>query len=286
MFCSNCGEKLPPEAEFCPNCGSHEGVGAGNNSGGQSASSDGGAPVYTGGDKYLSPYSISAAFSSNMFLTMVILVTVGAFFSLVSISISSASTIFSCVFPILFSISAWLSYAGAKTQNPARVATGTKMTRGIVFAQFICTWVSIGAIAICAVVVMAIPSVGSTFFRDFSRELYRSFDGMFYYGLGTAIMIIIAFALLLVAGFLVVENLFYTRNAEKLARTVSTAAVSGGYVTKTRVVRIWLMVLGILSCCSFFGAFAGFRAFISSVGGCCLGVSMILGSLFIKRYFE
>lgn len=284
MFCSNCGEKLPPDAEFCPNCGAHEGAGSAASAGEQTnqnsgAQASGGAPVYSGGEKYLSPYSVNAAFSSNMFLGITILVTAGAFFMLFAFSITS---FFSSVFPILFSVSLWLSYVGAKGQNSARVSTGTKMTRGITFALFIYNWVGAGIVAVCSIIFMLVPSVASSLLWDFSYY----FEDLFYYGLGTAIFFLAAFIMLLVAGFIVVSNIFYTRNSEKLARSLHSAAVSGAYVAKAHVVRIWLMVLGIIACLSIFGAFSGIRAFMSSVGSCCLGASMILSSVFINRYFE
>lgn len=256
MFCPKCGYQLPEQGRFCPNCGWGE------------------QQTPAGGGRFINADTLRAAFSSQLFLIMTILVTAGAVLSLVSSSFN--------LFAILFSISLWLLYASATSEKAPFEPTGMKMNYGFLMAIWIILWVCVGLLFIGGLIVMFISSAIPYFFS--SVPYFNIFTD--YSGLTVAVSIAIGFLLILISCAMAFINIFCFYNAYKFARSLYACAFSGGCAVKARTVRIWMLVVGIIDCLSIFTAFGSINAFIAAFGTICIGVAMICSSKLIQDYFE
>jgi hypothetical protein len=237
---------------------------------------------------------------SPLMLTLSILISVSAFFSLVSGRVN--------IFAILYAIAFWISYASARGVETEMKTGGLKMNYYVSKAFMIVMWVVIGLVAagvvifsLCAVFGASIPT-----YRIFGNgvDLIPSFSDSFYglaYGIpfpfdaaiinsamlsASVYFVLLAFILLIICVLMVVIQIFYIRSISKFSRSVYNAALNGrGALIKAKAVRQWTFVLGIFSCLSIFGVGYDLGQNLAALSGACSGAAMIVGSIMMKKFF-
>jgi len=270
MFCPHCGKQIPPQSIFCSHCGQPV-----------TRVSQSAAPAAVNG--YVTTGSIKALLATPQFLAICILQSIGTFLQLSGGGFPPIA--------ILFSVALWLSYAAGRSSEPYFKTVGLKIAYGTLLADWILTWILIGLVLIGGLLVC----FGSSFLSLF---MVPDFFGGYGWNspaantflpaaLGTVVAALLGGLLIVAAGAMAVVNIFFTYRCYKFSRSLFTAAVTGGGILfKPASVRVWLMVVGILSCLSVFGLFGGLFASMAAIGSCCTGAAAIVASVTIKKYLS
>lgn len=217
------------------------------------------------------------AFTHSLFLAAGILLSISVLLGLVGGTVD--------ILGILYTIAFWMIFTGARANK--QPISGTGLFCGTVKASWIIGWVVTGIVAIAGIVVMFAPTVDVETFMDYSfsfngepMPVDDTFDRVFSV-FGTHSFIWLGVGLLLLAVIIALLNLLYTRRLMALTRSIADGIDrSDAIIVEAEPTRKWMMVLGIISCLGIIGASIGSDSAMQSV---CRGVSMILGSLWIKE---
>ena len=249
---------------------------------------------------------LKEAFGSPLFLTLAILVSVVTGVGIFLFSFN--------IFYILTTIGVWLVYASAKSDG-ALNSNGLAMISGTAKAVKIVSLVMAILIIVLAVVFaglcsVSIPSIMEEDLTvyDLKAAVYEAleesgavvsingstieevFDAL-EEAVGTAgislssffviFIVIVAVSLLIIGAVLLVLSLTFCRTLHKFHKSVCENAKCGAEIQKAKSLKVWLMVLGILSA---IGALsAGVEvSMLSSFAGA--GV-YIVGSVWVSKYF-
>lgn len=216
------------------------------------------------------------AFTHSLFLAAGILLTISAFMSLIGGTID--------ILGVLYSIAFWLIFTNARANKPI---TGTGLFCGTAKASWIITWVVAGILAVVGIIVMFLPSAEISTFVDYSfrfdgemvpaDDIFDHAFSMF----GEHAFIWLGILMLVIALLLALLNILFTRRFMVFSQSVASSIDrSGAVLAEAEPTRKWLMAIGILSCLGILGVLGENETAIQSV---CRGVSMILGSLWIKE---
>jgi hypothetical protein len=312
MYCPQCGNNLGTEKN-CSRCGwSEEGKTPENaiipldetpaeeaptEEMARAAAPLGTAPMAAGNAGNAQPVltvgQIRNMLASPLMLTLCVLVSVSALFGLLSGKIN--------VFAVLYAIAFWIAYSAARSLDTELKPGGLKMNYYVCKAFMIVMWVAVGFVALGVV----LASLGAMFgasipaLHIFGKGIaYFPRTGSFY-GLSHALpfpfdaaaisvslyLVLIASALLVACALMVVIQIFYFRSLCRFSRSLYFASLNGrGVLIKTKAVRQWSFVLGIISCLSIFAVGWEIEQNLAALSGVCGGAAMIVGSVMMKKY--
>lgn len=271
MKCIKCGNDVPESSALCPFCGNQT---VGNNDSSKT-------------ERTISQIreKLSSAFKDTLFLTLCIMVSASAVFSLAFGGIP--------ILLILFAIFLWLIFAKARRNtvdtNSMRNVSGT------VFASYIINWVLIGSLVVASIIgILALTSADNVInikaiLRDVLSEADIPFDGMDIISKMTASSVQIFTTIVIVAiiiGCIVATliNIFAVRNIHKFARSLYKSAESGKLVfEKADTATTWFLVLGILNGMSAIAGIGNLEAFLANG---CISASYIIAYALLKKYFD
>lgn len=209
-----------------------------------------------------------------MFLAISILITFSALLGLIGGTID--------VFSVLLAISFWMLYSNAKT---GKALSGFGLGIGTVKAMWIVGWVITGVFAVVGIMLMFIPRSVISSAMDYSisitgpgsEELLDSILDFFaQYG-----VIWLGVVLLLLAVVIAVINILYNRRFYQFTESLRDCMDKPDWFPEeAEPLRKWMLVLGILSCLGIFGYLFNDQSSLQNV---CRGVSMILGSVWIRN---
>ena len=273
MKCNNCGYTHDGVINYCPKCGCQmffEAIS-------------------------LNPMAdrVSGVFTSGMFLTICIL-----------LSISSVATLLSGdgipVFPILFSIFLWLCFAQGKKGFVDQ--THVRSISGTLFAYYILEYVAVGIVVILGILSVALPSyvfqsIESSAQFSSSTITSSTLSPEIYNLLG----IILAIASIGAAAIVVLINIFGFRKIHKFVQSIyKSIEYNQNQIVFAKTARTWLIVFGSIALASALisllsSAAALLPAFITLksaaelfaivVSNVCLGLSGIFAGVLIHKHF-
>jgi len=213
-------------------------------------------------------------FTTTLFLAICILTTISALLGFVGGTID--------VISVLLAIAFWMLYSSAKN---GKELSGFGLGIGTMKAMWIIGWIVAGVFAVAGVLVMFVPSsvvstaVDSSIviagpdseeIMDAVLEFFGQY-GMIWLGVG----------LLLLALLIAVVNIMYTRRFYQFGGSLRDCmGKPEWFPEETEPLRKWMMVLGILACIGILGYALDDQSSLQTV---CRGVSMILGSVWIKN---
>ena len=238
---------------------------------------------------------LRAAFSSGLFLAICIIMTISTIVGSLTVTISEGEFSTSYGFNVLYvliTIGLWITYASAKNTEAPLKKSGLVMFSGTVKAMRILFWVGAGLVLLSALLI-AVGAVlaPETFYDDIVEEIRVAFNTEDFKSAMTALpgqefidtylrdvdysvlIPILLVALGIFACFAMVLglifNLTFYKRLHQFAKSVCVCAEDPESIPAyASVVATWLLVLGILS------IFSGLN-----------GVLMIMGYVFIKKYF-
>lgn len=213
-------------------------------------------------------------FTTTLFLAICILMTISTVIGLVDGTMD--------ILGILYVIAFWQLYSTARS---GKDLAGFGLGIGTVKASWIIGWIVAGVLAVCGVIIMFIPSSAVHTAVDYSfsitgpgsEELLDDVLEFF----GQYGMIWIGVILLLIAVVVAVINILYTKRFYTFARSLRDCMDKPEWFPEeAEPLRKWMFVLGILGCLGILGGLYDDSSSIQSVSR---GVSLILGSIWIKN---
>ncbi len=255
------------------------------------------APMAAGGfggaQPVLTVGQIRNMLASPLMLALCVLVSVSALFSLISGRVN--------VFAVLYAIAFWIAYSAARSLDTEMKPGGLKMNYYVSKAFMIVMWVAVGLVALGVVLASLAAMFGASLpgIRIFGSGIGILPSSGSIYGLSHSLpflfdtaaisvslyFVLIAFALLVACALMVVIQIFYFRSLCRFSRSLYFAANNGrGALIKTKAVRQWSFVLGIISCLSIFAVGWGLEQNLAALSGVCGGAAMIVGSVMMKKY--
>ena len=209
----------------------------------------------------MSIQTIETKIKSPLFLTAAILLTVTNALELISNHFIPLN-----VFGILYTIGVWLLYVGVGKGTLQNGCNGSKLIKGSVKANWIVNWVLVGFLGLMFLLsIVAFPVISSVLAS--LENSVSSYDLAFATGVSGAAVAIIAFMILLVAGVLVLVNIFWYGNLRKFTEGFDQTIVEGKVnLPKYNTVKNWLLVFAIWNGFSAVTSITHFMTFIAS--GC------------------
>ena len=266
--CERCGMIYDETIGNCPNCSRLN-----------SENQNGGAawPV------------LKSWFSSNLMLVIAILITVS-----VGLGIFAGSY---NILGILITIGLWMAYASAKSEDSRMNPTGLKIISGTLKATVIIFHVLAGLLFVLGIICLAardyllynFVTFGDLFATGITGSI-ADMDGLMYLLgniAGDTLFTILAVVIFVAAICIEIENIFFMRNAHKLAKSLCLSADTGVMnIAKSSTVRIWMLVLGILECIGVISVIASGGGFADIVSTACGAALYIVGSVWINRNIQ
>ena len=188
-------------------------------------------------------------FSSPLTLTLAILVTVVAVLSAIGGGIP--------LFQVLIAIGLWIAYAAAKASDTRMSPTGLKMISGTLKAVKIILWVAVGLCAVSALIMLvsasSIPAISaydlfnSPYFSVVPEEYAYLIYNLLSVVTVSAMFTVLGLIVLAIAVVLALFNVFFYRNAHKLAKSVSVSCETGLLrLAKHSTVKAWMIVFAVI----------------------------------------
>lgn len=293
MFCPNCGKDLPENIVFCTNCGTK--ITATSPAPTPTPDPFGttpvGAPVFTGFDV------LKRVFSSPLFLTLSILISVGAAAKLCDFTLD--------VFAILATIACWIIYANAISATEPLKQTGYKLAHVTSSIAFVFNWVIFGLTVFAFVLMLICTALYSTIMTDpaTTAELNNAFIDILdslaaelpadlfaeitsfltieffitFFILATVILAVVAVALAVV-------NLCLVKHVKNYFKELSHGFVTGNVTVYNKSLATRLLVFGIIGAVFALGSVLTnlFSYPISAISTACLAAAPIFGSALIN----
>lgn len=275
MICKKCGLNNP-EGNFCANCGADLRDGDAYTDYSPAGTADFNAPI-------MNPVVnlLNSAAKNNMFLSVCILLSVSAVFSIFNGAMPG-------LFLILHIIFAWLIFAAACKEN----ITFEKIRNvsGTIKAEYIINYVSAGMFAFLGVLVTIIllafgnnPEVWNEVVAALETELpeNEATTILAFLAESTEVFVILLFvAFLLLAAIVVLVNVFIFRPMWRFARSLWLSVQQGRFaLEKSRKTATVIMVYGIICVIGAFGA----DDVIGVIAQGAQAAAMIVGSVWLKK---
>ncbi len=264
MKCINCGFEGVQNFEKCPFCSQ---------------------PTFKITKDNPAENAVLAALKDNLFLVICILMTIG-----VGLPILKGSF---AIINILFTAFLWITYASA-TKNKVDVSS-IKGASGTAFANYIIMYVLSGLFVVLGgllALIFSLVSNNAEFYSTFMQGFAAGFGEGWeqYLPIANAILKIpgiVLFAILaLAAGGMLVVNIFYFRNLHKLVKSVYSGVLTHNpNFEKVETVRIWMLVLGIMSAVSAVSSVLT-SGIIIGVSSIALAAAQIIAAILIGKYLD
>ncbi len=231
MFCTKCGTPLN-ENGVCPVCGPAS------------------APVYApmeGAPTAAAEGKLKAAFSCTLFLVIAILTTASAAFLFLN---SAAGGVFSfAIINILFIIAMWMLFATARSAEKPLSRSAMKLAHGTSIALYVIGWVVFGLLVLLAICFFIVITANISV--DFLYTLLYSITDVLPVAITyvfSGILSVIGIILVLAAVIVALVTVFFYGNLKKFTCSVGSSADTGIMnIQKAKTVRVWFLVLGILT---------------------------------------
>ena len=227
-------------------------------------------------------------FSSPLTLTLAILVTVVAVLSALGGGIP--------LFQVLIAIGLWITYAAAKASDTRMSPTGLKMISGTLKAVKIILWVAVGLCAVSAVVILAsassIPAISaydlfnSPYFSVVPEEYAYLIYNLLSVVTVSAMFTVLGLIVLAIAVVLALFNVFFYRNAHKLAKSVSVSCETGLLrLAKHSTVKAWMIVFAVIQ---FLTGASGivYSDGITVIQWLCTIALYVIGFIWMRKYLD
>ncbi len=267
MICKNCQTEVQDGVKFCPTCGAFMEQQAGAEYQPSGVNPEESAFVYG---------MFKQECSSKLFLALCILASVSPVMTLLSMGLSG---IISAVIPALLAISCWLLYVSA-TQNKdvASLVNPLKIVSVVTTVEWVINWVAVGLVGLAAIICFA----GADAMDDAMPMITDAFGGVITGDMFEGMFAVLGIVMLIVAGVLVVINVFYYGNLRKMTASFKDSAMYGRFmVQKVGTVKTWLMVMGILSAISAISSFTA--SFFGGLASACGAAAMIVASKVLEN---
>lgn len=276
MICKRCGLNNP-EGNFCANCGADLRGGDAYTDYSPAGTADFNAPVVNPVINLL-----NSAAKNNMFLSVCILLSVSAVFSILNGAMPG-------LFLILHIIFAWLIFAAACKEN----ITFEKIRNvsGTIKAEYILNYVSAGMFVFLGILLTAIlsifdnePGLWEQVLAEveelISPEEYELFLTLLDEA-GVLFLVLVFAAFFVVAVFGVLINVLIFRPMWRFARSLWLSVQQGRFMLeKSRKAATVIMVYGILCAISALGA----DDIMGTIEQSAQAAAMIVGSVWLKKY--
>ena len=289
MFCTRCGFECKKDEKFCPQCGNPIAAEVKNESANNSNVNTEQPPVYTAQPVYaVNDNTVAAkwvpAFRSSLFLTICILVTAAAVFSLPAGTMD--------VIKILFTVFLWLIYADAQrgkvTSNRLRCVSGT------VCAVKVINWVLVGIFGFSGIVITVLFAVlGNAIPLNYITSIESQIDMLdginkllpYTFEIDiTDVALIIGVLFILVAVIVAVFNACGMASIHSLTKSMYKAIdVNNFKCRKFSAAKSWLLTFGILDA---LGLAGDILHPFSLFAGACTAAAYIISYIWLGRFFE
>ncbi len=246
-------------------------------------------------------YDLKKAFGSPLFLTLCLLVSIGAGAALFSGQI--------LIFHIIACIGMWMTYASARSEQPTVEAGGFSLVSGTLKVERIFIWIAVGLCALSAVLLILSTALG-TFNNMQIKDIFSMVDPsivdmmldpaeadvpaasadlyikMMEWILSTTVsdlLLILGIFEIVFTVFLVLYNIFCFRYLCGFSKSIAQYAKGETEeLAYTTAAPAWALVIGIFYALSIFSS-ASAMMFISNS---CLAVAFIMAFVFSKKYFS
>lgn len=289
MFCTRCGFECKKDEKFCPQCGNPIEAEVKSESANNSNVNTEQPPVYTAQPVYsVNDNTVAAkwvpAFRSPLFLTICIIVTAAAVFSLPSGTVD--------VIKVLFTVFLWLIYADAQrgtvTSNRLRCVSGT------VCAIKVVNWVLVGTFGFSGIIITVLFAVlGNAIPLNYITSIESQIDmldginKLLPYALEigiTGVALIIGVSFILIAVIIAVFNACGISSIHSLTKSMYKAIDANNFkCRKFYAAKGWLLTFGILDALSL--ARVILHPF-SLFAGACIAAAYIISYIWLGRFFE
>lgn len=267
MLCKNCNSNVDENFEFCPNCGARV----------KSFDTAESAPTASDTNAF---EKYGKIFSKPLFLAAVILATVSA---VLNLAISGVAGIVSVAVSVVGLTGLWMLYSAALAEDTRKIVRSFDLIHISATIQYILGWVETGLFALLGVVFGILSfSVNDSFIDEFGDLFYESIDEIAYgfedevYEIFdfiidniSLVFVIAAVACLIASAVIAALTVFYYGNMRKCSVNLRDALLVGAPIDVKLLsnLRIWLLVIGILTGVSALGSLlSDFSSFAAS--GC------------------
>lgn len=277
MFCKNCGAPVDDGAKFCKNCGGKvaEEVKAEEPVTEEVKVEPAAVTVTETVSSNPVKTKLEEILSGSMFLTLAILISASALFSLAAKKIN--------LITILFTVFAWMAYAAAKKN--ALQTSHMRNISGMFCAVKVLIWVGVGCLGFLGILTLIFGSaIGTSLINALNRVSGSSLN-LVYAAYGSAtISVIIFVAILLVIAMLIVMNLGFI-TMHKFFKSLYQSLDSGVYsLEKAKAASSWSLVFGIFSGIGALGSLGSVKSFPTFVAAGSIAVVFILLYIMIKNF--
>lgn len=283
MFCTRCGFECKKDEKFCPQCGSPIAPEVKNESTNDGNVNTAQQPVYAVNDNTVAAKWVPA-FRSSLFLTICILTTAAAVFSLVTGMVD--------VIKVLFTVFLWLIYADAQrgtvTSNRLRCVSGT------VCAVKVINWVLVGIFGFMGIATTVVFAVlGNAIPLNYITSLESQFD--MFDGIGellpyalkigiTGLALIIGILFIFIAVLIAVLNACGIASIHSLTKSMYKAIDANNFkCRKFSAAKGWLLAFGILDAISLAGKILHPMQLFA---GACVAAVYIVLYVWLGKFFE
>lgn len=267
MLCKNCNSNVDENFEYCPNCGARV----------KSLDTVESAPVPSDTNVF---EQFGKIFSKPLFFAAVILATVSA---VLNLAISGASGIVSIAVSVVGLVGLWMLYSASLAKDARKTVRSFDLIHISATIQYVLGWIETGLFALLGVLFGILSFVINDSFVDEFRELFFESIDELAYGVddelyeiydfiianSTLIFVIAAVVCLIAAAVAAALTIFYYGNMRKCSVNLRDAVLVGAPINVKLLsnMRIWLLVIGILTGVSALGSLLGsFSSFAAS--GC------------------
>ncbi len=208
----------------------------------------------------------------------------------VYVGLSLASGAFPSVINILLTIFLWLIFAKGRNGTPP--TSQMRCLSGTLFAEYVISWIAIGAIALIVLLVIILLAAGLSFAEaEIMSSLTDELTPMLgQFGLSsdmlsefmTAFIIVLVIGLVIAIAVLVVITIFGIRPMHLFASSLYKSCENPDVIiVKRKATQNWLLVLGILSAVGAIGQ----GSLLAVLGNGSNAATLIVGSVLIRKYF-
>ena len=256
MFCQRCGHQNDPNANFCIGCG---------------------IPLSAS-----APNRVMELVRDKLCGLFCTLFALGAAFTLIG---GSGLPVFNVLLAIFFFIVLNNAKKGLADVWAMRCVSGT------VYGMYVFFNVIVGIVAVCSVIIGFYPFIFKDAMPAVSQDLYTEFADLFAEAnivytesMASVVLWIVAALGLLVAGILLVYNVFVVRNIHLFAKSVYKNLHDGQTpIVHAKLTKIWMWVAGICCCISTLSAFSVSFYAVASMG--CNAAAFLIIAVLVDRYF-
>lgn len=268
MFCPECGNQLPDNANFCGACGT--------------------SVPNTSENKVL--HFFKEKIAAPVFTVATALLTAGA-----SLGVFSGEL---PVVEILTVIGLWMLVSAAKGNKPlAGYKGGLTMARVAIQIERVFNWIAVVALAVSGLLIALLGTAAAQFIG--SEEIFSDPEFSTYLGLlggfdiadiGGVLFVVLGIVFVVLAVFVALLNVFMLGSFLKCALSFENSAKTGNlFIDKASAARGWIIFIGVLEGISAVGVFANVAFFLTAqnifsfAGGICTAVALFMFASVLKR---